>query len=427
MSAVGPRPMAARRERPGMMRLLSALFLCVSAAGCTSEGSDGDCDGGGASGGWQSGPAATGALLVVVGTDYQTTEVSVVELQSMKVRSAAFLHSGSRVTCSGATLGGDVVLGRTPPGDGSFWLIDRGTGVLSRVSGAGVQQQLPLAKGFVANPQDALVDDAGRLWVSRAQGDAKQSGGAPQGDDLVQVDTETGAIITRVALTKHATVGEAWAWPGRMALAQGQIHVPLASVARDFSAMGLGRVALVDPDTGQVSKLLEAGQSKNCNAVTANGDAVAAVCSGFYKEPDGQRHLWSNVIALPHSATASAQMAAQAADTGQARGFGFDLALAADGRGWVISDGDLQTGTPDALWQFDLKGGKPSQVATASGPFTMTSLWLDRQRQRLWVTDRGATGGDLLVLDISGQGMATLLTVVDSNPGGLRASEIGGL
>ena len=404
--------------------LVSGALLLLAA--CASEPDLAACSGGEAQGGWQAGPATTGSWLAVVGTDYQTTEVSVVDLDSMAVGSAAFLHSGSRVTCSGASLGGDVVLGRRPGGDGTFWLVDRGGGVLTQVGGPGVLRQLAVAKGFVANPQDVLIDDAGRLWLSRAQADTQAAAGAAQGDDVVQVNPDNGAILKRIALTAHATLAGARAWPGRMALAGGHIHVPLASVAEDFSAMGPGRMVRIDPEGGNVIGATEAPQSKNCTAAVASAGVVAAVCSGFFKESEGKRAAWSNVIRLPDEATAIAQVVTQAEDTGQSRGFGFELALADDGRGWVISDGDLQTGLSDALWQFDLKGGTVVKVATASGAFAMTSLWLDRGRQRLWVTDRGAKGGDLLVFDVQGHGLAKHMGTVDSNPGGLRATEIGG-
>lgn len=417
----------ARQTVPAARTLWLALALCGAswtATGCADGADPNACDGGLASGGWQAGPAASGTLLAVVGTDYQTTEVSVVDLDTLAVRSAAFLHSGSRVTCSGAALGGDVVLARRSGGEGSFWLIDRGGGVLTQVGGPGVIRQFAVAKGFVGNPQDVLLDDAGRMWLSRAQADS--AAGTVQGDDVVQLDPSDGTVRKRVALSEHASLPGAWAWPGRMAYADGQLYVPLASVAHDFSAAGAGSVARIDAQTATVVAVQAAAKSKNCTAAAAAGGRVAAVCSGFFKEPEGKRSAWSNIIRLPGEATAAAEVVTQADDTGQARGFGFELALADDGRGWVISDGDLQTGVPDALWQFDLKGGGVVKVTSASGAFAMTSLWLDRERQRLWVTDRGAQGGDLLVFDVAGHGLAKPLATVDSNPGGLRAAEIGG-
>jgi len=415
-----------RRKLSATGLLWCLIWLLL--AGCVDDttDTDGPCGADGGAAGWTT-PEGVDELLAVVGTDFQTTEVSIIDRANMKVVSAAFLHSGTRVTCSGTALGGDVVLGRRPAGDGSFWLIDRASGVLTHVSDEGVLGQVKTAGGWLANPQDAIGDGKGGLWVSRAQRDVKAPADAPRGDDLVHVNASSGEIDHRIGLSEHASLADAHAWPGRMTMAGGKLVVPLASVATDFGQMGQGSVAIVDPVVRKVNQVLTVAAAKNCTAARSAGKRVAVVCSGFYKEPDGKRYTFSKILDLAVGATATtASVAAHASDTGTTRGFGFDLALDGDGRGWVITDGDLTAGVPDALWQFDLKGGKPIKIADASGPFAMTSLWLDVDRRRLWVTDRGAKDGDLLIFDMAGHGVAEPIATLDSNPNGLRAAELVG-
>jgi hypothetical protein len=373
-----------------------------------------------------------GRWLAVVGTDYQVSEVSIVDLQEMRAQDSAFLHSGSRLTCIGTALSGDVVLGRAAAGDGTFVLIDRTTGVLTWVGARQVLAQVAVGNGFFANPQDAVRVSANKVWVSRAQANPKAASGRAAydaGDDLAVVDLALRRVTGRIAMTAYASRPGVQAWPGRMAFDGQRVWVPLASISADFQTIGSGRIVAIDALSNEVVRVVETTASKNCVATrhVAGSDDVVAVCSGFYKDPAPQRANTSRVIRLSVSSTATAaDTVVVAKDSQTLRAFGPDLVQHADGRGWVVLEGSLEPPVPDALWQYDLETGSLSHVLEGSGPFSLTSLFLDRKRQRLWLTDRTAKNGDLVVLDVGVVGKPTVAMRLDSNPAGLRATEMAG-
>ena len=114
-------------------------------------------------------PGECGRGIVVVSSDYASTNVSFVGLDG-GVLSPSVVSSATTTTGLSSPFSGDVVLPTMPAFGDRIVLIDRyPASVLTWVdvvSGA-VASQLAVATGFVANPQDYLEASSSRAYVTR--------------------------------------------------------------------------------------------------------------------------------------------------------------------------------------------------------------------------------------------------------------------
>jgi len=371
--------------------------------------------------------------LAVIGSDYKTTSVSLVDRATLKVVAQNFLHSGSNVTPGGTALGGDVVVAQTPAPDGRLVLIDRGSGVLTSIDPLTLQvtEQLSVATGFYANPQDYAEVAPGRAYVTRMGRNAKPTpdpSDFDEGDDVLVLDMLRHSLVGRIEVGSHATLAGTLGAPGRMAYDGSIIWVPLGSLGADFKSAGTGRILGLDAKTGAIVHSVDAPGSKNCvQAARLPGThRIGVVCSGFFGEAGGAQAKFSQILVFDAlDVPVQAAAVVKAADLEGKSPFGKDIAFVDATRGVVIASGDLAAGTADRLWLFDIATGTGSRLANGHGAFTLSGLHAEAARLRLWVGEAGRPGGDLRVFDLAGAAPYEL-EPVPSNPGGLGAMDLGG-
>ena len=396
--------------------LLGAMFALATA--CADDTRDLPSASGAASG--------LGSGICIVGSDFKSTSVSLVDTAGARVVASAFLTSGSAVSTVGTALSGDVVVAHGAAPDGRLTLIDRGTGVLTFVDPktSHVLSQISVSSGFYSNPQDYVQVDAAHAWVSRMGRNPKATAALDdfdEGDDVVAIDLASGRLSGRSDMSAHATLASTLAAPGRMAYDGKILWVPLASLSPDFKSAGTGRIVGIDPQSGAVVYSVDAPASKNCVAAVLlpGSHQVAAVCSGFFGEAAGEQANFSNIVVFDSvNVPAQVDLAVAATDLDGKGPFGKDLALLDASRAVVFSSGDFNAGTPDRIWIVDLQSHKATPIANADGPFRLSGLYADPIRQRIWVGEARHASGDLRVLDLS-QGLAQEWPSLRSNPADL--------
>jgi hypothetical protein len=377
-----------------------------------------------------SSPAPT--QLAVVGSDYLSVSISALDLEKRVVSAPGFLDSGSAVTPGGAALSGDVVVAQTPTPDGRLVLIDRGTGVLSFVDAVTrkVGEQLSVATGFYANPQDFLQVSSTRAVVSRMSANASPTptpDDLDEGDDLVLIDLNPAKLAARVALGPYASLPGTVAAPGRLAFDGKLVWVPLASMSTDFQTAGKGRVVAIDPQTGKVVHVVEAPESKNCVQARRLGTStkIAVLCSGFFGEPDGKQHAYSNILVIDTAASPPVADVEASATVLAMAPFGKDLAALDERYLVTTTTGDFAKETPDTLWLLDMASWGGFPLAKAGKPFGFSGLFADGARRIVWAGEASHATGDLRVFDVKDAEHPYELPAVTSNPGGLAAVDLG--
>lgn len=433
-----------RWQRRRWLVACAALCALPSCADATTDVADADRD-------RVLGPRG----LMVVGGDYQTTTLSRVDVDTMRREAPAFLHSGSVVGSNGAALSGDVVAGRVVDGSGDALVVDRGRGAITRLDGLTVRWQRGVAPEFAANPQDAIALP-GLVVVVRGQRDpaaadnglGAEAGSDPLavGDDLVGLSS-AGEPRWRLALSSHATIDAAFAMGGSPALDKSRLWLPLGSIAKAFDAVGKGTLLVVDvADAGaSIIGSVALPALANCRTARRAGPvdagnrrgadanvAVVVVCSGAFSDGPAQQLQRSGLAFLRADAqgTTTVTRVVPAAAIGD-RPLGFGLATDTT-RAFVITLGDLEAGSADALWRVDIDSGAALKISDGSGAFHLSSLWHDDVQRRLWVSDNGVSGrplgdasspvGDLRIFDTSGE--VVFHGALESNPKGLRALEL---
>lgn len=386
-------------------------------------------------------PMTTPRYLAVLGGDYKSTALSLLDLASLPdedvtrapARATQVLHSGSRLGATAATLSGDVVLAQAQLANRNALLIDRATGVLTVVNPTTrtVERQVSAATGFYANPQDVAIRADGLWLVSRM---ARNPVPTPtptdldEGDDLLLIDPQMAKPIARLALTPYAdaAVPQAVAAPQRMETLAGTVWLPLASFAPDFKVVGTAKLVAVDPLQLQVTREFSLQPWRNCVSVRAiTTQRLLIGCQGGFQS-GAQQATESALLVVDVSGSTPAIV--QAIQTDNATGPWSRDAVAVDER-WAVAVtlGDFATQRADSVWRVDLQTGARDLLTKAAEPFGCSGLWADSARRTVWLGQPHRSSGDLWRWRVDATGKFVAGAPVQSNPGGLGALEIGGL
>jgi len=362
------------------------------------------------------GTCQPGRLLVAVTSDYQSSGVALLDLAQVRPLASRFLHSGSHVGATGAALSGDVV--PASGADCTSRIVDRSRGVITALRhgdgvAPGVTGQWNVSGGFFSNVQDVVELGPQRWGVVRAQRRLGDGGGDGDGDDFLVFDAQSGETVGRAALGPHASLPGAHAFGGRTAVlgagtAGWRAFVPLASVAPGFDAMGGARVAIVvgeGANGARVQRVIDLpAPLRNCTtarrigASGGGGGRLAVLCSGFFKSA-AQAEESAVVILDADDPLDPVELVLAATATGAApaRPFFGDVTCDAD-RCFAIALGDGASKRADEIRELSMKAGVPSRrVHLGSAPFSCSGLYYDAARERLWMTDSGNEGGDVVV------------------------------
>lgn len=238
-----------------------------------------------AGGGDADAPRSCGRGVVIVMSDYQSTNVAVSKLDGTTV-SSSFISSGAAEPGQGPALSGDVDVPASAPPSGRVVLLDRyGTNVITWVDleTARVIGQLPVGQGFESNPHDYLEVDARRAFISRF-GNNPTPGAQPfdSGGDLLIVDTDQPAIEGHIAMPEEDP--RLRPSPGGMTRVGKDVIVSLGRWAADFSVTGEGRFVGVSPDTNAVVWTVDIQGLYNCGTpvLSPSEERLAVACSSRF-------------------------------------------------------------------------------------------------------------------------------------------------
>jgi hypothetical protein len=230
------------------------------------------------------GGAACGRGVVVVTSDYKSTNVAVARLDGTTV-SGSFVSSGATKPGLALALSGDVDVPFVAPASKRVVLLDRyGTNVVTwmDLASASVLAQLPVGTGFESNPHDYVEVDATRAFVSRF-GTNPSPGAQPfdQGGDLLVVDTTKPAITGRIAMPEEDPTLQPC--PDGMAWLGGDVVVTLGRWSASFSKVGDGRFVGVSPASNAVDWRVDVTGLQSCGrvALSPSGKLAAIACSSF--------------------------------------------------------------------------------------------------------------------------------------------------
>jgi hypothetical protein len=262
--------------------LAVAALLAALSAGCNVAAPPQS------TGGSDAQTTACGAGLVVIETDYQTTNVALDALDGTTT-SASFLSSGSKPPGLSLPLSGDVVVAGDVPPSGKVVLIDRfGTDVVTWADpkSGDVLAQLKVGTGFEANPQDYVEFDANTALVSRYGANpspGKQANDA--GEDVIVIDTSNAAspsIKGRIAMPVDA--GVLPRPQGLTRILGGLVLVTLQEISDDFSKTGDAALVAVDPGAGDVAWRVDVPGMRECGRAvpSPSGKLLAVACTGSY-------------------------------------------------------------------------------------------------------------------------------------------------
>jgi hypothetical protein len=232
---------------------------------------------------------ACGRGLVVVNTDYQSTNVSLVSIDG-EVLSASFLSSASTPAGLSAPLGGDVVVPTHRAEGDAVVLLDRyPASVLTWVDirSGSPSGQLSVATGFAANPRDYLQLSPSKAYVTRY--DPNLDPGREtfdEGSDIVVVDPAARTLEGRIPLylaMQDAPAGY-FPRPDRLLPVGSDVAVLLGGYSQDFVSSVPSRVARLDPALDRVdsSLVLEGMHGCTAMALSPSGQEVAVSCSGEF-------------------------------------------------------------------------------------------------------------------------------------------------
>lgn len=224
---------------------------------------------------------------------------------SAKVISEVLISSAVKDPNLNEAFSGDTVLSSADAFADELVLIDRSNAVLTWVGieTAKVRAQLDVGPGFDANPQDYLQISKNKAYVSRAaeNGDAGKEK-FDSGSDLLIVDPTTpkllGSIDLRAAMDKEDNGLPPV--PQGIAYAGGRVHVLLAGLAFDYSAIATARIVSIDAETDQIVQVLKLPPMTNCLSLSASpsGDQLAVSCTGFFGQDPAEGWPDSGLVVL---------------------------------------------------------------------------------------------------------------------------------
>jgi hypothetical protein len=352
-------------------------------------------------------PGPCGRGLVVVESDYQSSNVSLLDFNGA-VLSASLASSSTEGSGFGVALSGDVVPASSAQLGPNLALIDRyPAGVLRfiQLSTARVAAELAVDTGFRANPQDYLALDAHKGYVTRYESNASPGRQAwDGGGDVLIVDPTSPAITGRIDLAE-AMADEAPEFsphPGRLIRAAGRVFALLASYANDYSIGTSSRLVELDPSMDRVVSTLVFDGLRGCDAVALSPDEseLAVACTGD--------DLAAAVPKIDHSGLALVDLSATPvlsksfpAHTWGADPVGFSLDYVSSGRLLFGTLGHFDesgaVGAPDTLWLLDTRS-EQSDVVTHSErtPFTLGTVRCAESCGACFAADAERLGGSVL-------------------------------
>lgn len=357
------------------------------------------------------GPCGRGA--VVVSSDYQSTNVSLISWNG-DVLSASFISSASTSAALSAPLSGDVIVPTMRAQGDRLVLIDRlPASVLTwaNVRTGAIDGQLSVATGFGANPQDYVETPSGKAYVTRHEPNLA-AGAEPfdGGSDVLVLDPEARAIVDRIDLTP-AIAGEGptiHPRPSRAVLIEDSLYVLLTATSLDFTASAASRLVEIDTRDDEIQRVTVLDGLHGCGglAVSASGSRLAVVCTGTFASGSTSNADEAGLVVLARGAEGLVEERRwKASDLGEGTP-GFSVAFAAEdllllttlGRDALSEGGPLD----DTLTAVPLTGGEPwVLLRSKERPFSLGEVRCASVCGRCFVADAESEGGVVHSFDVN--------------------------
>jgi hypothetical protein len=362
--------------------------------------------------------------IAVVGTDYQSTSVSIIDRQTHGLFREGIIDSGSAAPGLSMALSGDVVFPQNYNAFNQIVLIDRyPNSVLTFVDPTtfSVIDQLAVGTGFAANPHDFLWLSAHKGYVTRFETNTKPGKHEfDGGDDILIVDPIDFIIKGRIALSEYADKLEnsnLQARPDRMALADGLVWVTLNHLSGDFKESGHGAVLAINPSDDRIVHWITSSDVSNCGGIVyaSSVESLFVSCSGMLGARGDQQNMDSVIWRIDlHSDTPTEEIWVHK-KTDTRRAFGFDLDVVADRWLLVSYFGDLTADISDELVAFDLVTAQEHIVHRAGSAYGLGGVLADTEQNVVYVGDANPVSPGIFVYRIQ-NGTFTNIDKIDAHP-----------
>lgn len=228
-----------------------------------------------------------GRGLVVVSSDYQSSNISLLDPYG-DVLSSSFISSASSSVGLSAPLSGDVV----PPGSvvtgDQLVLLDRyPAAVITWVdlSSARVTAQLNVGTGFNANPHDYVEAGPQLAYISRFEPNPRPGRQAfDAGNDLLLVDPTGPSIIGRVDLTPAFTDSPEAYYPraDKLKLVGDSLYVLASGYSADFQDSIESRLLRINTHSQLIEDVVLLSGLHGCGglALAPSANQLAISCAG---------------------------------------------------------------------------------------------------------------------------------------------------
>ena len=363
-----------------------------------------------------------GRGLVVVRTDYQSTNVSLLEFSGAML-SESLISSASGTIGLSTPLSGDVLVPNDFMPGAEIVIIDRyPASVLSwvNVETAQVRTQLSVATGFAANARDYIEVGPEKAYVTRFETNF-DPGKEPfdGGGDLLVIDPRTPAILESIDLSGAALgVEEFLPRPGAMLRVGDDVVVLLTPFDAAFKGAEDSRLVRIDTAKDRVSEIFVLDDLKGCAGLTLSPDSseIAVSCSGIFDSHTEEVPRNSGLVRV-RAAEPFAEIDRYPAADLDAGPLGLWTAYAGDSRLFVGAMGntnlDASAARRDALATLDITTGEFTLVpGVSTDPFDLGEIRCASACGQCFVTDATTRGVWRLPLLEDGElGPAALLPV----------------
>ncbi|MEI9936331.1 MAG: hypothetical protein WDO69_03820 [Pseudomonadota bacterium] len=360
-------------------------------------------------------PGPCGRGLVVVESDYQSSNVSLLDFEG-HVLSESVASSSTESSGFGVALSGDVVTPSSPQDGPEIVLIDRyPAGVLRFVelATARITGELSVATGFRSNPQDYLPLVPERAYVARYDPNSNAGQEAwDGGGDILIVDPSVPAITGRIDLSP-ALAGEPSNFsphPARLLNVSGRVFALLAAYANDYSSGTSSRLVELDPETDSLVSTLVLDGLRGCDALAVSPDEreLAIACTGDDFRTSQPKLEGSGLALLDIEGAPRVGKRFEATDLGNAPlGFGLDYAapgvLLFSTLGHFDDSGALAA--EDSLRRLDAASGQVDELLQSAGePFTLGEARCALSCGVCFAADAKRAGGSVLRFAVDADG-----------------------
>jgi hypothetical protein len=363
-----------------------------------------------------------GRGVVVVTSDYASTNVSLLDMEGAVI-SASVVSSASATTALSAPLSGDVVLPSMPARGDRLVLIDRyPASVLTWIDTetGTVTGQLPVGTGFAANPQDYVEVSEQLAYVTRYEPNT-HPGKEPfdEGNDVLRIDPRARMIQSRLDLTPAMSGEDASLLPraGRALLAGGFVYALLEGYSADFKRSADSRLVAIDAASGELASVTVLTGLHNCRGIALSPDRseLAITCSGMLTPPV----LEQSGVVIVSTEQPPKEKRRFAASTFGDTPLAFSAAYASSHTILFGTFGTLPADatTDDTLVRLDIETGEHQSVLTSARssncganercPFTIGDVVCVPSCGACFVADAATDRGVVHRLSISAQGEVT--------------------